>query len=296
MDRGRERSPAISRVTSAFLLSALVAWGLDAQTPVFRSEIELVLLDVLVTDDGRPVEGLAAKDFEVRDNGVVQPVRYMAAADTPFTGVLVYDISDSVAGDAASMMRRAIAAVLSSSRAQDQIALLAFNNQVLAPTLLRAGEDNVPTWLAGYRQQGRTALRDAAFSAIVSGASAERSLDLLLTDGVDTASWLTAEQVLRAAQRSNVTIYAVSPRSIQTSFLSSLTRATGGDVVRADAKEDIDARIREIVAEFRRRYVIGFAPSSETPGWHTLHVRVKRRGVDVRTRPGYDRFAAPAVR
>ena len=40
--------------------------------PSFRSAVDTVLLTVSVKDGGRPVLDLARRDFEVRDNNVVQ--------------------------------------------------------------------------------------------------------------------------------------------------------------------------------------------------------------------------------
>jgi hypothetical protein len=58
---------------------ALAVAALSAQapqTPTFRSTTSLVLVDVSVLDqDGRPVSGLGADDFEVKLNGQVRPVK-----------------------------------------------------------------------------------------------------------------------------------------------------------------------------------------------------------------------------
>ena len=48
----------------------------QGQTPTFRSAIEAVGVDVLVTRDGRPVANLTPGDFDVVDNGVRQRVDY----------------------------------------------------------------------------------------------------------------------------------------------------------------------------------------------------------------------------
>ena len=44
------------------------------QQPAFRSVTLGVRVDVLVTEGRKPVGGLQAKEFEVRDNGVLQNV------------------------------------------------------------------------------------------------------------------------------------------------------------------------------------------------------------------------------
>ena len=43
-----------------------------------------------------------------------------------------------------------------------------------------------------------------------------------------------------------------------------------------------------VLEEFRHRYLLSFSPGGvSTDGWHRLEVRVKRRGVTVKARPGY---------
>ncbi|MGQ9918372.1 MAG: hypothetical protein ACUVS7_13215, partial [Bryobacteraceae bacterium] len=61
---------------AALLIFILAAAALRAQTqppeepPVFRSTTALVSVDVLVTRNGRPLGGLLAEDFIVREEGV----------------------------------------------------------------------------------------------------------------------------------------------------------------------------------------------------------------------------------
>ena len=54
------------------------------QTPVFRSTIDLVHLDVSVLDkDRRPVRGLTAEDFTVLEDGKPQSIVAFTAVDVP---------------------------------------------------------------------------------------------------------------------------------------------------------------------------------------------------------------------
>jgi VWFA-related protein len=63
---------------------SFAAWGIvfllaipvyAQQTPTFKAGVDLVRLDVTVVDaEGKPVDGLEPRDFEVRVNGVVLPV------------------------------------------------------------------------------------------------------------------------------------------------------------------------------------------------------------------------------
>ena len=60
--------------------------------------VEGVYVDVFVTDGNRPVVGLAAADFELRDNGARRPVELVAVESLPLTTFLVLDTSGSVDG------------------------------------------------------------------------------------------------------------------------------------------------------------------------------------------------------
>lgn len=64
--------------------------------PVFRAEVDLVRVEVLVTRKGSPVRGLTAADFEVRDGGQLQNLQPIHEEETPIDVVLVLDLSQSV--------------------------------------------------------------------------------------------------------------------------------------------------------------------------------------------------------
>src|SRR5437868_1598567 len=68
------------------------------QQPAFRSNTLAVRVDVLVTEGGKPLGGLKAQDFELRDNGVPQTLDVADGADVPINAVLALDTSASTAG------------------------------------------------------------------------------------------------------------------------------------------------------------------------------------------------------
>lgn len=54
----------------------LAGCGIVAAQPTFKSGVELVTIDVVATSsDGRPVYNLRAEDFELLEDGVVQPIK-----------------------------------------------------------------------------------------------------------------------------------------------------------------------------------------------------------------------------
>ena len=63
----------------SILLAILILTGVliaAAQGPTFRIAAEEVRIDVLVTDNGKPIGDLKATDFEIFDNGVKQIVKF----------------------------------------------------------------------------------------------------------------------------------------------------------------------------------------------------------------------------
>jgi hypothetical protein len=67
------------------------------------------MVDVHVRDGGRPVAGLTATDFDVRDNGVRQQIRAVTFEDVPVSLLLAFDVSTSVRGDARQFEERGAA-------------------------------------------------------------------------------------------------------------------------------------------------------------------------------------------
>lgn len=271
---------------------AMAAWPVApwAQQATFSVSVNSVRLDVLVTDRGRAVRQLDAADFEVLDNKVPQQIDVVTFEQVPLRVTLAFDMSLSVTGERLEHLRSAGNAVLDGLHPGDMAQLLTFSHAVVRRqpstpdvSLLRAALDEV-------RPAGDTALYDGAFAATTLGESSDgRNLVLLFSDGLDTASWLTADRALTSARRANVVVYSAVVRGGPSlSFLRDLGRQTGGDVIEVESTSDLRGRFQTILEEFRQRYLISYTPRGvDKGGWHNLIVRVKGRPVTVRTRPGY---------
>jgi VWFA-related protein len=281
---------------TASLVTALViaatSGALAAQAPVFRTDTDLVLVDVMVTRDGRSVRGLTTSDFELRDNGVLQEIRFIDQGELPVRTILVCDASSSIVGSSAAGLQRALDVASSQVRDQDTLELIVFSGEVSPRERVHPGGRARLNGLFRGNTGGTTALRDALFSALAAEAlSGERTMILALTDGRDNAGWLSADDLLLAARRANATIYAITPRG-STDVLTDVTRATSGRVFSGTSVDEMEKGIRDAFDDFRHRYVLGFAPLTPRAGWHDLDVKVSRDGEQVRFRPGYQ--IAPA--
>jgi VWFA-related protein len=273
---------------------AVVVAGLPvvAVQPMFRARVEGVRLDVLVTQGSVPLAGLGAADFEVRDNGVLQSIDLVNLGDVPVNVVLTLDTSESVTGGKLVDLQRAGHALLGALAKGDTAALVTFNEAVMHRVALTPDLDRVRRGLSSVEAWGDTALVDASLAAMLLGdTDAGRTLVVLFSDGVDTASFSEPELVLQTARRVNGVVYAVSSAREDRPFLEDVTSATGGRMIDISRTGDTGRAFLEILQEFRRRYVITFTPTGVSPGgWHKLEVRVKRPGTRVQSRAGY--FAA----
>ena len=271
--------------------SAIAAAGFaSAQDPVFKSVLEAVRVDALVTSGNDLVKGLTARDFEVFDNGVAQRVDLVSFEELPLNVILAFDMSDSVAGERLEQLQRASGALLSGLRPGDQSALITFSHEVRLAAPLSADVDRVKSALGDTAGSGGTSLGDGVYAGVMLGETDPgRALVIVFSDGVDTTSWLTSEQVLDTAKRSDAVIYGVSVRSkVKPELLNELTAATGGRLQEIERIQNLSKVFVDILNEFRTRYLISYTPAGVArDGWHRLEVRVRGRRATVHARPGY---------
>ena len=284
-------------------VGALTATGVVGQT--FRSGVDAVAVDVLVTRGAQPVIGLTADDFTLLDNDVPQRIDAVLLQDVAITLLLVLDTSGSVGGAPLTQLRAAAEAAAETLRPQDSVGLVTFSHNVRMSVEPPSPPSRLPDALARVRAGGATALYDATFAALtLREQSAGRHLMLVFSDGDDTASWLDPRDVLNAAQRSDMVIYGVNrdrlardsssrrqgrtsarrwypiePHLFRRQFLPLLVEDTGGSLFVAEDIGRLRAVFSQVVNEFRSRYLLTYSPEGvDSTGWHDLEVRVEGRG------------------
>lgn len=275
----------------------------------FRTSVDVVKIDALVLRNGRPVGGLAERDFAVTDNGDRQVISVRPLARQPIDVVVALDASDSVRGVRLDRLREAALALVEQLTPADRATLATFSHTVtLGP------RDTVPAALTnlvrGLEAGGSTALVDAVTSALTWGWGRERPmLVLVFSDGHDTASWTRVDQALDLARTSEAVVDAVVAGELipviatgasraalmrrptaDERFLADLATLTGGRVRNGESGAALAGAFREALEHFRARYEITYTATNKAPGWHPIEVRVPgRRGVTVHARRGYRR-------
>lgn len=294
-------------VTLAVALTAV----LHAQTTPFRSGIEAVRVDVLVTDGNVPITGLTAHDFVLFDNKVAQQIDAVAIEDLPVSMMLALDTSYSVRGAGLEDLKEAATAAVGALEARDRVALVTFSHAIVVRADWTADRQRAARAIEGTTAGGGTALWDAAYAALTlrDNQSGRRSLVLIFSDGDDTASWLPQGFVLDRAKRTDAVVYgitvgekrlpsrALAYRSgleltregpVLESLLPRLADLTGGQSFRAASTSRLTGAFTRIVREFRTRYLLTYSPRDvSTTGWHSIEVRLKQRRGQVRARLGY---------
>jgi len=271
------------------VVAAVLLLGTLSVHAQFTSRIDAVRVDVLVTENGRPVPSLRPSDFEVLDNGVPQKIDLASFEKIPLNVVLALDMSASIQGLRLGHLQTAGRTLLGGLKEGDRAGLVTFSHVVSPDLSLTDNFDSVRAALDNAKGSGMTALIDASHAGMLMGeADAGRSLLLMFSDGVDTGSWLTAESVLETARRGDVVVYGVEIGGGRPGFTRQLSEATGGRLITIESTKDLSASFSAILEEFRMRYLISYSPEGVgTPGWHRLEVRVRGRGLTVRARPGY---------
>jgi VWFA-related protein len=281
----------------------------QAPKTTFRSTVDVVSLAAVVRDKrGRFAANLKKEDFVVQEGGARREiVDFHADTNAPVRVALLFDVSGSMRlVDRIEEARQAARHLLSALRlgdAADEAAVFSFdmNLQSLQPFTADAGA--IESALSRVVPYGQTSLYDAIAQtarrvADTRPGDPHRRAVVVFTDGVDTSSLLTPEQVSAIASEIDVPVYVmtvVSPsdhedRGARTAapdgVLRTLAQWTGGDlfVTSAPAHESVAAR--QIVDELRHQYVLAF-PASPAAGWHALDVKTKDRDLTVRARRGY---------
>jgi VWFA-related protein len=285
----------------------------ERQAPAkFRSAVDVVSISAVVRDrKGRFVRDLVKKDFLVADSGEPRHILdFRAESDGPVKLALLFDVSGSMSvGVKAIDARQTAKQLVSALRPTDAAAVFAFDTRLRRVSKFTSDLSSLDSSLERVDEPyGQTSLYDAiAETARVvadegrgDGRLPQRAAVVVLTDGIDTRSRLTASQVSSIASLIDIPIYIIAVMTPiddvehsgddapvdDAAGLRSLARWTGGELFTASAPAHASIAARQVVDELRHQYVLAFEASSRA-GWRSLDVRARDRALVVRARAGY---------
>jgi len=271
-------------------------------------EIDLQLQQLYVTVENYSVHDLALdRDaFRVFDDGKRQKIVTFERGDAPLTALLLLDTSDSMRGDKLRTAIQGAEVFLYGLRKLDEARLTLVSDRRIRDSAFSSSADEITYGLGSVSADGGTALNDHLYYALrlLDGRQGRRVV-IVLSDGIDTDSLLSADDVRWAARRSQAMIYWIrlhdprTPGTFSSSWrdreeqadeLETLARTvteSGGQVHEIDEVGEAATAFRDILQELRRQFVLGYYPSRnlDDGSWHA--VKVALSGRDVRTRDGY---------
>jgi VWFA-related protein len=282
--------------------------GAEQAPPTFKSAADVVTIQASVRDArGRVVGGLTPSDFEVRDNGQLRPILELRAdLKSPVTLAILVDMSGSMSvGPKIAMARQVYDSVLSQLRpGEDEAALFTFDSSLHERHAFTPDPTQLKDGLSEFDPFGTTSLYDATAAAArrLADRSATHRAIVVLTDGIDTSSRLTASEVSGVAASIDVPVFIVAtvPSVDQRVMMESVERGgradsadlrdlaewTGGKLVFATTSVETVVAASSIVNEVRHQYVLAIEAATERE-WRRLDVRVKQPSATVKARSGY---------
>ena len=274
----------------------------------FRSAVDLVTIQASVRDArGRVVTGLTTRDFEVRDNGQPRPIlSFRSDRQSPLSLAILVDMSGSMRlGPKIAMMRQAYDSVLSQLRqGQDEVALFTFDAALHERCDFTRNLATLKDGLSDFDPFGTTSLYDATAAAArrLAERSGTRKAIIVLTDGIDTSSAMTARDVSGLASAIDVPVFVIATipsldqrvmqetsgraTSSDTADLRDLADWTGGQFMFASTFVETVTAASHLIDDLRQQYVLAIE-TADGREWRRLDVRVKRPSTTVKARSGY---------
>jgi VWFA-related protein len=313
----------------SLVISLLAVTGRDLypQEPSYRFErrVDVVAVDIAVTDDGRPVAGLTEADFELRDNGVLQEIDGVQVETAPVDAILVLDHSMSVAGPKLRELRAAVDYFVAGLRNDDRVALVTFSGYVRLWQDLTTDRSVLLKKLGRIVPSGLTSLKDGLYGGLtLAKPPTRRPIVVLFSDGLDNASLTGESELLEVVRESNAVVYVVcsaqpsaeatrrgayalanprmeherffwhgssssgDPRKQRKKFLRRVADDGGGQYFEIDDASSMKSEFRRVAEDIRARYLLTYYPTGVAEsGWHDLEVKLKRHKGELRARQGY---------
>jgi Ca-activated chloride channel family protein len=298
-------------------LAPQVGQELEIPSRQLRTQPGYAQATVTVTDrSGTRITDLTKDDFRLYEDGQQRPIEFFRKdLNAPVSLGIIVDTSGSMEPKI-PQARAAIAEFVRNLNPRDDVFLFAFSD---SPFLLQPFTTNhaaVMSRLALLHAFGRTALYDVILDGLimVSRGRYDKKALLVVTDGMDTASSSSLDQVVAQARRQGVLVYSIGIGD--PNFAASSILAFGSILLGAGDIDQVDARTLQILStetgaktfiirevgdgemlrqatesisnELREQYTVGFtSPNPGRNGYRSLKVEAPTRpDATVRVRKG----------
>jgi Ca-activated chloride channel homolog len=302
--------PDVKRVTlitiGALVLIAAAAGLARAQRPQFRSTIDIVSLNVTVVDGANHyITDLEQTDFSVFEDGVKHDIVFFTRRPQPIALSLLLDSSASME-DKLQTLQMAATNFVKRLKPTDLAQVIDFDSRVSIRQTFTSNQAQLESAILQTVSGGSTSLHNAIYVSLkeLGKVKAQNEEDvrrqalIVFSDGEDTSSLVSFEEVLDLAKRSETSIYTIALRGNDTStrgfreaefVMRQLAQETGGRAFFPAKIEDLNGVYAQIADELASQYTIGY--TSKNPrndgAFRRIVVQVARPNVAARTKKGY---------
>jgi Ca-activated chloride channel family protein len=277
-----------------------------AQQPAFRAGVDIVSLNITVTDQqNHYVTDLDLNDFAVFEDGVKQDVTFFNRRQQPIALSLLLDSSASME-DKLPTLQTAAGNFIRRLRPNDLAQVIDFDSRVEIRQAFTGNHEELETAIQQTTAGGSTSLHNAIYIALkelkkikaVSEEDVRRQALVVFSDGEDTSSLVSFDEVLDLAKRSETAIYTIALRGADTQtkgfreaefVMRTLAQETGGRPFFPAKVEDLNGVYTQIADELASQYTLGYSSKNvrRDGAYRRIVVQVARPGVTPRAKRGY---------
>ena len=275
----------------------------DERRYQFRVSVDLISLNITVTDTrNRFVTNLGREDFRVFEDGIHQDISVFSQEDLPIRMILLLDSSASME-EKMSFAQQAATNFVKTMKSDDVTEVVEFGTKAHIIQPFTADVEVLSHAIRRTQAGGTTSLYNALYIALKDlprrRADIRRQAIIVLSDGEDTSSLVTFEQVLELTKDTDVTIYTISLRgeegrgskhfSKAEHVLKKLAEETGGQWFFPGHIDELTSTYERIAKELKSQYNIGFVSnnSRRDGSWRRVVVQTASDRLLVRTKLGY---------
>jgi VWFA-related protein len=290
----------------AVVVLAAAAALAAAQRPQFRSTVDIVSLNVTVVDGANHyITDLDQPDFSVFEDGVKHDIVFFTRRPQPIALSLLLDSSASME-DKLPTLQMAATNFVKRLKANDLAQIIDFDSRVAIRQAFTSNQAELEAAILQTVSGGSTSLHNAIYVSLkeLGKIKAQNEEDvrrqalIVFSDGEDTSSLVSFEEVLDLAKRSETSIYTIALRGNDSStrgfreaefVMRQLAQETGGRAFFPAKIEDLNGVYTQIADELASQYTLGY--TSKNPkadgAFRRIVVQVARANVTARTKKGY---------
>ena len=291
-----------------FLAAALVAAVSTSPSAqgTFRAGVDVVSLNVTAVDaSNHYVTDLEEKDFTVFEDGVKQDLSFFNRKQQPIAMSLLLDSSASME-DKLPTLQMAAVNFVKRLKTNDLAQVIDFDSRVEIRQTFTSNQNELQSAIQQTTAGGSTSLYNAIYislkelAKIKAGGEEDvrRQALVLFSDGEDTSSLISFDEVLELAKRSETAIFTIALRGADTQskgfheaefVMRQLAQETGGRSFFPSKIDDLNGVYAEIADELASQYTLGYSSKNgkRDGAYRRIVVQVNRQNVMPRTKRGY---------